>query len=68
MIHGDLEQVWRSHYQQALLKSGIKTRDQSEDPDTATRALRRFAEWLHDGDEPKPSLKQQLAAIMEGLD
>ena len=68
MIHGDLEQVWRSHYQSALLKSGVKTREQSEDPDTATRALRRFAEWLYDGNEPQPSLKQQLAAILEGMD
>ena len=67
-IHGDLETVWRSHYQRKLLKSGCRTRKQSEDPDIATKALRLFAQWLHDTEDPKPSLKEQLAAIMNNLD
>ena len=67
-IHGDLELVWRNHYEKRLLKSGLKTREQSEDPDTATRALFRFAHWLHQDDLPKPSLKQQLASLLDSLD
>ena len=67
-IHGDLEEVWRSHYQTRLQKSTYKTREQSLDPDTATAALRRFARWLHQNGQPKPSLKEQLTAILKGLD
>ena len=67
-IHGDLETVWRSHYQTKLYKSGFKTREQSLDVDMATKALRRFADWLHATEEPKPSLKQRLASILEDLE
>ena len=68
LIPGDLEEVWRSHYQTRLQKSTYKTREQSLDPDTATAALRRFARWLHQDGQPKPSLKEQLTAILKGLD
>ena len=67
-IHGDLESVWRNHYQDTLLKSGLKTREQSAHPDDATKALQRFAAWLHQDDQPKPTVKQQLAAILANLD
>ena len=67
-IHGDLEGVWRAHYQGKLLKSGLKTREQAPDSDQATKALRRFAKWLHDTEEPKPSIRQQLNAILANLD
>ena len=67
-IHGDLECVWRSHYETKLVKSGLKTREQSLDTDTATRALRRFADWLHQNQQPPPSVRQQLEAILENLD
>ena len=67
-IHGDLEGVWRAHYQGKLLKSGNKTRDQAAGSDEATKALRRFATWLHETEEPQPSLREQLTAILNGLD
>ena len=67
-IHGDLEVVWRNHYQGQLIKSGNKNRKQSTNADEATRALKRFAGWLHSSDEPKPSIRQQLAAILATLD
>ena len=49
-------------------KSTYKEREQSLDPDTATAALRKFARWLHQDGKPKPSVKQQLKAILRGLD
>ena len=57
-IHGDLEEVWRSHYQAQLLKSTFKGREQSKDPDTASAALKRFAKWIHKDGQPQPSLKE----------
>ena len=66
-IHGDLECVWRSHYENKLVKSGLKTREQSLDSDLATRALRRFADWLHQDQQPPPSVRQQLEAILANL-
>ena len=67
-IHGDLEGVWRNHYQGRLLKSGNKNREQATNSDKATKALRRFASWLHDTDEPKPNIRQQLLGILANLD
>ena len=67
-IHGDLEVVWRNHYEKTLLKSGLKTREQSLDPDLATRALRRFAQWLHEDGQPAPSIKEQLQALLASLE
>ena len=67
-IHGDLECVWRGHYESKLLKSGLKTRGQSEDPDTATAGLKRFAAWLHKDGQPPPSLKQRLKNILDSLE
>ena len=70
-IHGDLEQVWRNHYQKALLKSGYRVRKQPNDPDTCTRALRRFAKWLHRGDEdpkkPMDKKERMLTWILSKL-
>ena len=66
-IHADLEGVWRGSYQPTLLKDGLKNRDQSQDPDTATRALRRFAQWLHQDQQPPPTVRQQLEAILASL-
>ena len=67
-IHGDLETVWRGHYESKLLKSGLKTRDQSMDADTATAGLRRFSGWLHQAGQPPPSLKQQLRKILDTME
>ena len=67
-IHGDLEEVWRSHYQAKLRKSGYDEREQSEDIDLATKALRKFAKWLHEPEPAKKSLKERLQEIMSELD
>ena len=67
-IHGDLETIWRNHYQGKLSKSGYRTREQSNDSDVATKALRRFATWLHDDDSPKPSVKSRLQDLMRDMD
>ena len=67
-IHGDLETVWRSHYQGKLSKCGYRTREQSNDPDVATKALKRFAQWLHQDGAPKPSVKTRLAQLMADIE
>ena len=66
-IHGDLEVVWRSHYQNKLLKSGYREREQATDSDLATAALRRFKDWLRTTEEPQLSVKQKLQEILKGL-
>ena len=66
-IHGDLEEVWRDHYQSKLRKSGYRVREQTTDPDLATAALRRLKEWILSDEAPKPSVKQQLESILEGM-
>ena len=65
-IHGDLEEVWRDSYQDSLHKSHYRVRQQSTDPDTATKGLRRFAKWLN-GEKTGPSLKEKLLAILACL-
>ena len=65
-IHGDLEDVWRHAYQGGLSKSHYRVREQSTDPDTATKALRRFKKWLH-GKGNGPSLKEKLQEILDRL-
>ena len=67
-IHGDLETIWRNHYQGKMSKSGYRTREQSNDPDVATKALGRFAKWLHEDGAPKPSLKTRLAQLMADIE
>ena len=69
-IHGDLLDVWGRHYQPGLPKRGKqKSREQSKDPEDATRALRKFATFCGRG-QPAPvhlDLTQQLLrGVMEG--
>ena len=66
-IHGDLQQIWRNAYQSKLAKSKFADRCQSRDVDLAAKALRLFAMWLHEN-QPKPSIKQQLQAVLASLD
>ena len=54
-VHGDCEDVWAKSYQTQMLKVGYKERNQSLNPDVATRALRRFAMWCHRGPSVKPT-------------
>ena len=58
--------VWRASYQDSLHKSHYRVRQQSTDPDTATKGLRRFAKWLN-GEKTGPSLKEKLLAILACL-
>ena len=65
-IHGDVQTCWRSNYQPKLGKSKFDDRRQSLDADLAAKAQRLFAMWLHE-DQPKPSIKQQLQAVLASL-
>ena len=69
-IHGDLESCWRNSYQRKLTKSGYRQREQSEDPEIATKALRRFARWLHTSIERPPKVplsrtEKMLARVLQ---
>ena len=61
-IHGDLEDVWRKSYQPDLHRSGYKNRNQSRDPDEATRALRMLAKWFDRGCERKIKYSLDVSA------
>ena len=65
-IHGDLQCVWRTSYQNSLPTSLYEIREQSGDSDIACNALRAFASWLYD--QQKPSIKEQLKGILASLD
>ena len=67
-IHGDLEEVWRAYYQDKLRKSAYRVREQAPDSDVATAALTRFASWLHESGDPKPSVKDSLQALLNRMD
>ena len=67
-IHGDLECVWRHSYQGGLSRSHYRVREQSTDPDTATKALLLFAKWLHEtNQQPTMTFKERLKEFMETL-
>ena len=57
-IHGDLYTTWASHYEDYVPKDEHKRRTQSSNPDTATKALGRFANWLGRGKRVKPRLSR----------
>ena len=64
-IHGDLEQVWRGSYQDTLSQSHYRAREQSTNPDTATKGLRRFTKWIW-SDKTK-DINAKIAEIKELL-
>ena len=64
----DLEEVWRAYYQDKLRKSAYRVREQASDSDVATAALTRFASWLHESGDPKPSVKDTLQALLNRMD
>ena len=66
-IHGDLEEVWRDHYQSKLRKSGYRVREQATDSDLATAALRALSKWILSDEAPQPTVKQQLETILKGM-
>ena len=66
-IHGDLEEVWRHAYQGRLSRSYYRVRVQSTDPDTATKALRKLAKWMHQKGKATMSFKEKLQEFMETL-
>ena len=56
LVHvvGDNEDVWRDYYQKDLPETHCKIREQSEDLDVATAALRRFRSFCGRGPPPEP--------------
>ena len=54
--HGDLFEVWAKNYEQEVAPSSFKGRRQSTDPRKATKALRRFANFLGRGRRVKAKL------------
>ena len=67
-IHGDLEQVWRTSYQDKLDRSNYRVRDQPTDPDVCCKALRRLVKWFHEDGAPKLSIRSQLQTLLDQLD
>ena len=61
-IHGDLECVFRRYYQPGLPQSGYALRNQTNDPDKACQALRKFALFCGRGQKPyvKLDITQRL--------
>ena len=57
-MHGDLWEVWFKNYAADLPKSEYSIRSQSTDPEIATLALRKFANFLGRGKVVKPRLPQ----------
>ena len=58
-IHGDLYETWADHYEDYVPKGNHQKREQSKNPDTATKALSRFAHWLGRGKQVKPKLSRR---------
>ena len=66
-IHGDLLDVWSKHYQAGLPKRGdSKTREQSKNPEDATRALRKFATFCGRG-QPAPVRLDMTQRLLKGI-
>ena len=57
-IHGDLYDTWADNYEDYVPKDRHQEREQSKDPDRATRALCRFANWLGRGKRVKAQLSR----------
>jgi len=57
-IHGDLYECWADNYEDYVPKDRHQEREQSKDPDRATRALCRFANWLGRGKRVKARLNR----------
>ena len=70
-IHGDLEEVWEKSYQKGLPKTGSKVRNQSDEPDVACSALRKWARFCNRGlAVPAAVLSttdEMLIAVLESL-
>ena len=58
-IHGDLYTTWADHYEDYVPADPHQQRAQSKNPDTATKALSRFAHWLGRGKQVKPKLTRR---------
>ena len=65
-IHGDLYTTWKDWYQTKVPKTQYHDREQSKDIDTATKALRLFAEWLTDKVD-KVNIKKQMMELVSKL-
>ena len=54
--HGDLFETWAKNYETDVVQSSFNQRNQSRDPVIATKALRRFANFLGRGRKLKTKL------------
>lgn len=69
-IHGDLHQVWGKNYQEDIPKSVYSIRNQSREPETACKALRKFAKWCGKGLPYDSRLKKSdrfMYAVLKAL-
>ena len=58
-IHGDLYKTWSEHYEDSIPgDSSMDRREQSRNPDVATKALCRLANWFGRGKRVKPKLSR----------
>ena len=68
---GHLEEVWRGRYQDNLHKSFYRCREQSKEPDEATKALRSLARWIvQNPNEPTQPLQRSekiMAAVLKRM-
>ena len=66
-----MEEVWRGRYQDNLHKSYYRCREQSKDPDEATKALRTFARWIvqnpAEPTQPLQRSEKMMAAMLKPM-
>ena len=68
-IHGDLFQTWSEHYEDSIPgTSSMDRREQSRNPDVATKALCRLANWLGRGKRVKPKLSRHERYLHEHME
>ena len=67
-IHGDLFKTWSEHYEDSVPgDDSMNRREQSRNPDVATRALGRLANWFGRGKQVAPRLNRQERYLHEAM-
>jgi hypothetical protein len=67
-IHGDLYKTWSEHYEDSVPgDDSMNRREQSRNPDVATRALARLANWFGRGKRVAPRLRRQERYLHEHM-
>ena len=68
-IHGDLFKTWSEHYEDSVPgDNSMDRREQSRNPDVATKALCRLANWLGRGKRVKPRLSRHERYLHEHME